>query len=96
MFVSEFGVDVVLFGSKKSVSLELLKRPLFEEFLTQKKKQYDVVVLQSATLPGTAEGRFFMTISDCLAVTVEAESNEQLSPYYAWEVEGKTLAFVAN
>ncbi|CCB88109.1 hypothetical protein [Simkania negevensis] len=90
------GVDVVLFGSNETASLELLKRPLFQKFLTEKKNQYDVVVLQSATLPGTAEGRFFMTISDCLAVTIDAESNEHLNPYYAWEAEGKTLAFVAN
>lgn len=90
------GIDVVLFGSQKQPSLELLKRALFQEFLAEKKKQYDVIVLQSATLPETPEGRFFMTISDCLAVTVEAQSNEHLSPYYAWEAEGKALAFVAN
>lgn len=90
------GIDVVLFGSQKQSSQELLKRSLFQEFLADKKKQYDVIVLQSATMPETPEGRFFMTISDGLAVTVEAESNEHLCPYYAWEAEGKALAFVAN
>lgn len=76
--------------------IELLKRALFRQLLEKKKKQYDVILIQAAHTPADSTSHFFMTISDLISLTIDGESNEILSPYYAWEGQGKTLAFVAN
>jgi len=89
-------IDHIPMGLKDRFSIELLKRPLFERFLEDQKKNYDVIIIQTSFAPGTPEGRFFMSVSDCMSLTLQTESNEILSPYYAWEDKGKTLAFVAN
>lgn len=79
---------------KSRFQAEFLKNPLFKAFLEDIKKDYDVIVLQSRLSLGNPIGRFLMSLSDFMSLTLTSESIETLLPYFDWEDRGNAVAFV--
>lgn len=94
--IKEAGVDHVVVGQKGRFLIELLRNPRFEMFLEEKKKEYDVILVNAPFKLASPEGRLFMMFSDFIALTLQTESNGMLNPYYVWEGDGNTLAFVTS
>lgn len=86
--------DMIPFGGNSPYAQELLKNPKFDEFLRKMKQNYDVVLLSLNAEAKEALPKHFFTQSDVIALRLNGESYDTLTPYLNWEDEGHALAFV--
>ncbi len=86
--------DYIPMGGNTSFGDEILRNHKFETFLNKMKKEYEVIFL---SLPSGLESslpKSFFGSADVIALRLEDHPFSALKPYFAWEGEGRSLAFV--
>lgn len=86
--------DYIPMGGNTIYGDEILQNPKFNAFLSEKKKEYDVILLDlpasiEETLPKT-----FFGITDVMVLRLDNASFSVIEPYLEWESSGHSLAFV--
>ncbi|MCB1109555.1 MAG: hypothetical protein KDK64_01110, partial [Chlamydiia bacterium] len=72
----------------------ILRSQRFQAFLDEKKKAYDVVLLSIPSNLQDSLPKAFLSGADIMALYLEGHSFAELQPYFAWESDGHSLAFV--
>jgi hypothetical protein len=82
-------------GGKSLFGNELLKGKKFEAFIEHMKEMYDIILLTVMERAESALPKTLFRASHMMVIRLEETSFETLKPYFFWEEEGHSLAFVS-
>ena len=91
--VKHYG-DYIPMGGNTSFGDEILRSRKFETFLNEMKKEYEVILLSLPIGLENSLPKSFFGSADVIALRLEDHPFSDLKPYFAWESEGHSLAFV--
>ena len=91
--VKHYG-DYIPMGGNTSFGDEILRSRKFETFLSEMKKEYEVILLSLPTGLERSLPKSFFESADVMALRLEDHPFSDLEPYFAWESAGNSLAFV--
>ena len=91
--VKHYG-DYLPMGGNTSFGEEMLRNRKFEMFLNEMKKEYEVILLSLPSRLESSLPKSFFGSADVIALRLEDHPFSALEPYFAWESEGHSLAFV--
>lgn len=90
--------DFLPTGGTTRHATELLRRPRFAEYLSQMKKNYDLVILYTTSSLNGSGAHALFDYSDALIATLKEERIDDLKRYREWaeKKEGEALTFVCT
>lgn len=74
--------------------VELLKSSKLKNYLSKISQSYDFIIITSQASVHSSEAKILFTFSQMMIVTLGYETLEELTPYFVWEKENRTLGFV--
>ena len=86
--------EYIPLGSPSRFSEELLRGEAFKTFLSAKKEAFDLLLLPLSQELQSSLPKAFLDLVDVMILKVNHPSFEELKPYFDWEQEGHSLAFV--
>ncbi|MBF5058745.1 hypothetical protein [Candidatus Neptunochlamydia vexilliferae] len=86
--------DLIVLGGNTSYINEALKGEKFATFLKELKETYDVILLPLQADLTSALPQTFFAHADLMVLNLEGASERELAPYFTWEKEGHSLAFL--
>ncbi len=91
--VKHYG-DYIPMGGDTLFGDEILRSYKFETFLNEMRKEYEVILLSLPMGLESSLPKSFFGSADVMALRLEDHPFSALDPYFIWESEGHSLAFV--